>query len=90
MLFGDSVLYTDSLPWRRLVGTYVAVAPAVPNCIGEGETQGEALNRLKMALEEWLAETEITTIEVTAPETDDGRKFNPWLMTAGIFADDTL
>jgi hypothetical protein len=35
-----------------------------------------------------LTETEITTIELAAPEPGDGRTLNPWLMTAGIFADD--
>ena len=73
---------------RRPVGTYMAVAPAVPGCVGEGGTREEALGRLKAALEDWLTETEITTIDVVMPKPDDGRKLNPWLMTAGIFADD--
>ena len=73
---------------RRPLGTYVAVAPAVPGCAGEGETREEALSRLKSTLEDWLTETEITTIELAAPEPGDGRTLNPWLMTAGMFADD--
>lgn len=73
---------------RRPVGMYVAVAPAAPGCKGEGRTRDEALSRLKAALEKWLVETEIATIDVAVPETGDGRKLNPWLMTAGIFADD--
>jgi len=73
---------------RRPIGTYVAVAPAVPDCKGEGDTRDEALSRLKAAVEDWLVETEITTIEVAMPETGDGRRLNPWLMTAGLFADD--
>jgi hypothetical protein len=35
-----------------------------------------------------LVDTEIATIDVAVPEPGDGRKLNPWLMTAGIFADD--
>jgi predicted RNase H-like HicB family nuclease len=81
---------------RRPLGTYVAMAPAVPGCAGEGGTRDEALNRLKTALEDWLVETEITMIDVAMPEPGDGRRWhpepveglNPWLMTAGLFADD--
>ena len=73
---------------RHPLGTYVAVAPAVPGCTGEGRTRYEALSHLKTALEDWLVETEITTIEVAMPERGDGRRLNPWFMTAGIFADD--
>jgi predicted RNase H-like HicB family nuclease len=72
------------------LGKYVAVAPAVPGCKGEGKTRDEALRRLKTALEDWLIETEITTIEVAMPAPGDGQGLNPWLMTAGIFADDPM
>ena len=80
------------------LGKYVAVAPAVPDCKGEGKTRDEALRRLKTALEDWLIETEITTIEVVMPAPGDGQGWhpepveglNPWLMTAGVFADDPM
>ncbi len=73
---------------RRPLGTYVAVAPAAPGCTGEGGTRNEALSRLKASVEDWLVDTEITTIDVAVPEPVDGRSLNPWLMTAGMFADD--
>lgn len=73
---------------RRSAGTYVALAPGVPGCKGEGKTRDEALSRLKASLENWLAETEVTTIEVAMPKPGNGRRLNPWLLTAGIFVDD--
>jgi hypothetical protein len=39
-------------------------------------------------LESWLAQTEIATIEVAVPSAPTGRDANPWLATAGSFADD--
>ncbi len=78
---------------RQPPGHYVAHAPAVPNCRGEGRTRNEALHRLKTAMEEWLTETEITTLEITtnsfATPAVAGHP-NPWLTTAGIFAGDPM
>ena len=74
---------------RRPMGHYTAVAPAAPGCQVEGRTRDEALRHLKVALEGWLTETEITTIEVAAPKSGNGREQNPWLATAGLFADDS-
>ena len=73
---------------RQSVGTYRATAPAAPGCRATGRTRDEALNRIKAMLESWLAQTEITTIEVAAPAAAAGREANPWLATAGSFADD--
>ena len=52
---------------RRPSGSYLAIAPAVPDCTGEGETREEALSRLKSALQDWLAETEVATIDIRVP-----------------------
>jgi predicted RNase H-like HicB family nuclease len=73
---------------RQRPGGYVATAPAAPGCKARGQTRDEALSRLKIALESWWAGTEITTVEVSGakPAADSGQ--NPWLTTAGIFADD--
>ncbi len=75
---------------QRPTGIYEATAPTVPGSKGEGKTRDEALNRLKAVIEEWLAETEMTTLEVGIPESGDGSKLNPWLATAGMFKDDPL
>lgn len=71
------------------VGRYIAMAPAVPDCRVEGKTRHEALERLRLTLEEWLKGTEVTSVEVTVPQDDPNAKRNPWLDTAGLFADDT-
>lgn len=63
------------------VGRYVAMAPAVPDCRVEGRTRHEAL-------EEWLKGTEVTSVEVSVSQGDQDAKRNPWLDTAGVFADD--
>ena len=70
------------------VGRYVAMAPAVPDCRVEGRTRHEALERLRLTLEEWLKGTEVTSVEVSVSQDDASAKRNPWLDTAGLFADD--
>ncbi len=78
---------------RQPPGRYIAQAPAAPTCRGEGRTRHEALRQLKMAIEQWLLETEITTLEINTPTQRpvvEAAQENPWLATAGIFADDPL
>jgi len=78
---------------RQPPGSYVAQAPAVPACRGEGRTRHEAVRQLKLAIEQWLLDTEITTIEINTPAQQpalDAVQENPWLATAGIFADDPM
>lgn len=75
---------------RQPPGRYIAHAPAVPNCRGEGRTRNEALRQLKTAIEEWLLETEITTLEINTPISTPMPQENPWLATAGVFADDPM
>lgn len=35
-------------------GGYTAVAPALPGCISEGDTEEEALENIKDAIQGWL------------------------------------
>ena len=70
-------------------GRYIAIAPAVPDCRVEGRTRHEALERLKLTLEEWLRGTEVTSIEVSTPQANLGAERNPRRDTAGLFADDS-
>lgn len=70
------------------VGRYVAMAPAMPDCRVEGKTRQEALERLRLTLEEWLKGTEVISVEISVPQGDRNAKRNPWLDTAGVFADD--
>lgn len=73
---------------EHAAGRYIAMAPAVPDCRVEGRTRHEALERLRLNLEEWLKGTEVTSVEVSVSQGDQGAKRNPWLDTAGVFADD--
>ena len=73
---------------ERSPGYYVAVAPAVPECRAEGTTRAATLALLCARLEEWLQQTEITSIEISTGQATPGAEQNPWLATAGIFADD--
>ncbi len=68
-------------------GIYEALAPAVPGCTGTGNTRNEALAHLESALRDRLERTEVTSIDIDFPKTE-GKRQNPWLATAGIFADD--
>lgn len=73
---------------RQRPGGYVATAPAAPGCKARGQTRDEALSRLKIALENWWAGTEITTVEISVTKPAADSRQNPWLATAGIFAND--
>lgn len=73
---------------RQRIGNYRATVPAAPGCRAVGRTRDEALDRVKTMLESWLAQTEIATIEVAVPNSSAGPNANPWLATAGSFADD--
>lgn len=70
-------------------GIYEAFAPAVPGCTGKGNTRAEALTQLKNTLCDRLARTEITSIDADFPKSEGGIR-NPWLATAGMFADDPM
>jgi len=54
---------------------------------GKGNTRDEALTQLRDTLRDWLGQTEITSIDVDLPKSEENRQ-NPWLATAGMFADD--
>ena len=69
-------------------GKYIAIAPAIPDCRGEGRTRNEALERLRLTLEDWLSRIEVTSVEVSTPLAHPEVQGNPWLATAGSFADD--
>jgi predicted RNase H-like HicB family nuclease len=70
------------------VGRYVAVAPAVPTCRVEGRTRHEALERLRLSLEEWHKGAEVTSVEVSVSQDVQDARRNPWLDAAGVFVDD--
>jgi predicted RNase H-like HicB family nuclease len=81
-----SMRYTVFL--RQHDGQHYAVVPLLPACSAQGRTREEVLHNVKVAIEETLANMEITTVEVRLPS--QPAPANPWLETAGIFHDDPL
>ena len=69
-------------------GEYWAVVPLLPSCTAQGHTREEVLQNVRVAIEEALADMEITTVEVNVPSRPTTS--NPWLETAGMFQDDPL
>ncbi len=66
---------------------FVASVVGIPNVVVEGETEAEAIAKVKNVLESQLATGRFVTIEVnsTSQETKDA---DPWLKHLGIFVDD--
>jgi predicted RNase H-like HicB family nuclease len=60
---------------------YRAVPLVFPDIVAAGKTRDEALTNLRSVLDARLAQGEIVSIEVGAPE-------HPWLKGAGLFKND--
>ena len=88
--YGRSEMRYKVMLCERSPGNYVAVAPAMPECRVEGKTRHETLELLRLTLEDWMRRTEVTSVEVSTAEVAPGVMQNPWLETAGLFADDPL
>ena len=73
---------------RQHDGLQYAVVPLLPLCSAQGRTREEVLHNVKVAIEETLANMEITTVEVSLPS--QPAPANRWLDTAGMFQDDPL
>ena len=75
---------------RQQDGQHYAVVPLLPSCSpAPGRTREEVLHNVKVAIEETLANMEITMVEgVSLPSPPSPA--NHWLETAGIFQDDPL
>ncbi|MDM8549809.1 hypothetical protein QUF72_07020 [Desulfobacterales bacterium HSG2] len=57
--------------------------------MGKGNTRDEALERLRNTLRDRPDRTQITFVDVDFPKSEGNRQ-NPWLATAGMFADDPV
>ena len=66
--------------------SYIAAVLGLPDCAAEGQTKDEAIAKVKAALEDRLAKSEIVTIEVAGNMTNATE--NPWLKSFGAFKDD--
>jgi predicted RNase H-like HicB family nuclease len=70
---------------RRPDGKFQAVVPLLPDITRVGETRDEALEAVQLAIVDALETTELVYLDVPSAQLTTG---NPWLDTAGIFADD--
>ena len=70
---------------RRGDGKYHAAVPLMPDITRVGDPRDEAIEAIQSAVAEALQTTEVVYLHLIAPQHGVG---NPWLDTAGIFADD--
>jgi predicted RNase H-like HicB family nuclease len=49
-------------------GGYTVIAPSLPGCISEGDTEAEALENIKDAIQGWLAVAEARGMYVPSPD----------------------
>ncbi len=70
---------------QRPDGKYQATVPVIPGLTRVGETRDETLEAVQQAIT-----TTLTTAELVYLDVPDQRSAttNPWLETAGLFADD--
>jgi hypothetical protein len=66
-------------------GSVEATVPAIPGLAVSGRDRERALDLARCAIAEALDKGEVAVIEVSAPV--ESTK-NPWVATAGMFADD--
>jgi len=64
-------------------GTYEATTPAMPQIVEHGESRAAALNAVEQAIRARLRNVELVDLEIPASP-----PMNPWVETAGMFADD--
>ena len=63
---------------------YVATVLGVPDCVAEGPTKAQAVEKAKAALRELLSQGEVVNIELDSP----AFSLDPLLKHAGRFKDD--
>lgn len=64
-------------------GHYRAVAPALPDCVVEGQTRADTLSRMRQAIVDKLSKVEITKIKVEIEPSLD-----PWTPFIGMWKTD--
>jgi predicted RNase H-like HicB family nuclease len=67
-------------------GKYQASVPLIPGLTQIGKTRSEALQEVEKAIATTLSAIELVYVEVPTSPATGGE--NPWLATAGMFADD--
>lgn len=65
---------------------YIASVIGLPDCVVEGATEAEAINRAKLRLKTRLAQSKIVMVDVDVSA--QGLTGNPWIDSAGNWRDD--
>ncbi len=65
---------------------YLASVLGVPDCVAEGDTEEEAVDKAKEALNQWLSRGKIVAVEIDTGEATQVE--NPWLKICGKYKDD--
>lgn len=65
---------------------FIASVVGIPNLVVEGQTEAEAINNVKAALEEQLAKGKLVTIEI--PPQNESPSTVASMKYAGVFEDD--
>jgi predicted RNase H-like HicB family nuclease len=71
---------------QRPDGKYQASVPIIPGLTRVGETRDETLKAVRQAILAELKTAELVYIDLP---TQVGEPVNPWLVTAGMFSDDS-
>ena len=73
---------------QRDDGTYQATVPALPGVSEVGATRDAAIEALEHSIRATLATAEFVTLDLPDAPGPAAAAPNPWLITAGSFADD--
>ncbi|MFP4440109.1 MAG: type II toxin-antitoxin system HicB family antitoxin [Chloroflexaceae bacterium] len=70
---------------QRSDGTYQASVPLIPGLTRTGATHDETLQAMREAITSTLTSAELVYLDIPGKSVE---QTNPWLTTAGMFADD--
>ena len=82
---GESIMQYAILLQHRPDGKYEAHVPLVPGLSRTGDTKNETLAKIRKAIAATMSQTELVYLDIPSSATAAD---NPWLATAGLFADD--
>jgi predicted RNase H-like HicB family nuclease len=87
MKLGESFMQYRVFVQSRTDDHFVASIVEMPNLVVEGETEAEAITKVKAALENRLATGKLVTINVNVGQ--ESQETVPQMKYAGIFSDDS-
>ena len=67
---------------------FMASVVGLPNVTADGVTEKEAIDKLKVILDDQFRHGKLVTIDINVPSESIEEKSDPWLANMGIFQDD--